>query len=133
MLADIFNVPAIVKIDGKEYKAEYDHKGYATLETLTGKGIYKIYDLLMVQNNLTLNDSIEIVCCSLLKHHTTEEVAKVREFLCNNMYAIQELNSQIIWVFTSPLLPPEVVKDINEAKKKVAEAEKEMQKQSTIG
>lgn len=128
MLADIFNVPAVITIDGKEYKAEYDNKGFATLETLTGKGIYKIYNLLMVQNNLTLNDSIEVICCSLLKHHTTEEVAKVREYLSINMYAINELNSQIIWVFAAPLLPPEIVKEINETKKKVAEIEQEITK-----
>lgn len=120
---DIFNVPAEVVIDGKTYKAEYDNKGYAMLETLTGKGIYKLYELLMVQNNLTMNESIEMVCCSLLKHHTTEEVAKVREYLTLNIYAINELNSQIIWVFSEPLLPPEVVNNINELKKKIAEAE----------
>ena len=124
MLADIFNVPAEIEIDGKKYKAEYDNKGYAMLESLTGKGIYKLYNLLMVQNNLTLNESIEIVCCSLLKHHTTEEVAKVREYLATNMYAISELNSQIIWVFSAPLLPPEVVNNIAELKKKIAEAQK---------
>lgn len=126
MLADIFNVPAIITINGKEYKAEYDNKGYAMLETLTGKGVYKLHNLLMVQNNLTLNDSIEVVCCSLLKHHTTEEVAKVREYLSNNMYAINELNSQVIWVFVAPLLPPDVVNEVNDAKKKLLQAEKEM-------
>ena len=122
---DIFNVPAEIVIDGKTYKAEYDNKGYAMLETLTGKGIYKLYNLLMVQNNLTLNESIEIVCCSLLKHHTTEEVAKVREYLATNMYAINELNSQIIWVFACPLLPPEVVQNIEDLKKKMMEIKPE--------
>lgn len=121
MLMDIFNVPAEIVIDGKTYKAEYDNKGYAMLESLTGKGIYKLYNLLMVQNNLTLNESIEIVCCSLLKHHTTEEVAKVREYLASNMYAINELNAQVIWVFACPLLPPDVVKNIDDLKKKMME------------
>jgi hypothetical protein len=125
MLMDIFNVPAEIVIDGKPYKAEYDNKGYAMLETLTGKGIYKLYNLLMVQNNLTLNESIEIVCCSLLKHHTTEEVAKVREYLAANMYAINELNSQVIWVFACPLLPPDVVKNIDDLKKKMMEIKPE--------
>ena len=125
MLMDIFNVPAEIVIDGKPYKAEYDNKGYAMLESLTGKGIYKLYNLLMVQNNLTLNESIEIVCCSLLKHHTTEEVAKVREYLAANMYAINDLNSQIIWVFACPLLPPEVVQNIEDLKKKMMEIKPE--------
>lgn len=120
---DIFNVPAEIEIDGKKYKAEYDNKGYAMLETLTGKGIYKLYNLLMVQNNLTLNESIEIVCCSLLKHHATEEVAHVREYLSQNMYVIQDLNSQIIWAFSVPLLPPDVVNSVAELKKKITEAE----------
>lgn len=126
---DIFNVPAEIEINGKKYKAEYDNKGYAMLETLTGKGIFKIYELLMVQNNLTLNESIEVVCCSLLKYHTTDEVAKVREYLANNMHAIKDLNTQIIWVFSSPLLPPEVVKNIDELKKKITEVEKEITSQ----
>ena len=128
MLTDIFNVPAEIEIDGKKYKAEYDNKSYAILESITGKGIYKLYNLLMIQNNLTLNDSLEVICCALLKHHTTEEVAKVREYLTINMYAIQELNSQIIWVFTSPLLPPEVVKNVDELKKKIEETQKTMKK-----
>ncbi len=123
MLMDIFNVPAEIEIDGKKYKAEYDNKSYAMLESLTGKGIYKLYSLLMVQNNMTLNDSIEVICCSLIKHHTTEEVAQVREYLTNNMYAIQDLNSKIIWVFTEPLLPQNVVNKIDKLKKKMTEAE----------
>ena len=130
MLMDIFNVPAEIVIDGKTYKAEYDNKGYAVLETLTGKGIYKLYDLLMVQNNLTLNESIEVVCCSLLKHHTAEEVTQVREYLAQNIHAISELNTQIIWVFASPLLPPEVVKNIDDIKKKITKAETEIMNQT---
>ena len=134
MLMDIFNVPAEIEINGKKYKAEYDNKSYAMLETLTGKGIYKIYNLLMVQNNLTLNDSIEVICCSLLKHHTTGEVANVRAYLAQNMYVIQELNAQIIWVFSVPLLPPDVVNNVEELKKKITEVEtQETEKTSSIG
>lgn len=121
MLADIFNIPAEIEINGKKYKAEYDFKGYATLETLTGKGFYKLYNLLMVQNNLTLNDSIEIICCSLLKHHTVEEVATVREYLANNIYAIKEINSNVISAFILPFLPPEIMDTVQEIKKKTEE------------
>ena len=121
MLADIFNIPADIEIDGKKYKAEYDFNGYAALETLTGKGFYKLYNLLMVQNNLTLTESIEIVCCSLLKHHSTDEVAKVREYLQKNPYAIQDLNTAVIGAFTAPMLPPEILNSIDEIKKKAQE------------
>lgn len=118
MLADIFNVPAEIEIDGKKYKAEYDFNGYAALETLTGKGFYKLYNLLMVQNNLTLSESIEIICCSLLKHHKTEEIAKVREYLQKNPFAIQDLNTAVIGAFTAPMLPPEIINTVEELKKK---------------
>lgn len=122
-LADIFNSPADIQINGKTYKAEYDFKSYATLEALTGKGFCKLYDLLMVQNNLTLNESIEIICCSLLKHHSTDEVTKVREYLQNNMHAIQDLNNAIIGVFVAPMLPPEITQTLDEIKKKAIESE----------
>lgn len=127
MLADIFNVPAELEINNKKYKAEYDFNGFAVLETLTGKGIYKLYDLLMVQNNLTLGDSIEVICCSLLKHHTTEEVSEVMGYLQTNPYKIKELNTNIIWVFTSPLLPPEVKEATEFIKKKTIELETNQQ------
>lgn len=122
MLADIFNTPAEVEINGKTYKAEYDFQGYAILETLTGKGFSKLYNLLMIQDNLTLNDSVEIICCSLLKHHKAEEATQVREYLHKNMHAIQKLNNPIIGVFVAPMIEPEIIEAINEIKKKVAEA-----------
>ena len=118
MLEDIFNVPTEIVIDGKKYQAEYDFKSYATLETLTGKGFYKLYDLLMVQNNLRLEDSIEIICCSFLKHHSTNDVAQIREYLTNNLYAIKDLNAQVIGAFILPMLPPEIMDTVKEVKKK---------------
>lgn len=121
MLEDIFNVPAEVTINGKVYKAEYDFKGYATLETLTGKGFYKLYNLLMVQNSLTLSDSIEIICCAFLKHHTTEEVANIREYLTANLYAIKDINAGVIGAFILPMLPPEILETVKDVKKKTKE------------
>lgn len=121
MLEDIFNVPLEIEINGKKYKAEYDFNGYAVLETLTGKGFYKLYNLLMVQNNITLHDSVEIVCCSLLKHHTESEVKEVREYLHKNPYVIKDLNTDVIGAFIAPMLDPEIVKTIQELKKKVGE------------
>lgn len=122
-LADIFNSPVDIQINGKTYKAEYDFNGYAVLETLTGKGFCKLYDLLMIQNNLTLNESIEIICCSLLKYHSTDEVTKVREYLQTNLHAIQDLNNAVIGVFVAPILPPEITQTLEEIKKKAIEVE----------
>ena len=107
MLADIFNVPAIVSINGKEYKAEYDFESYAVVETRTGKGMHKICSLLL-QENLTLNDSIEVICCSLLKHQKEEDLTIIREYFHSNLYVIRELLRDITGAYVSPLLPPEV-------------------------
>ena len=122
MLEDIFNVPTAIVIDGKKYQAEYDFKSYATLETLTGKGFYKLYNLLMVQNNLTLADSIELICCAFVKHHSTEEVAKIREYLSTNLHAIKDINAEVIGAFVLPMLPPEIMETVKEVKKKTKEA-----------
>ena len=121
MLEDIFNVPTEIVIDGKKYKAEYDFKSYATLETLTGKGFYKLYNLLMVQNNLTLADSIEIICCAFLKHHTANEIFEIRKYLTKNLHAIKDLNAEVIGSFVLPLLPPEIMDTVKEVKKKTRE------------
>jgi hypothetical protein len=121
MLEDIFTVPAEVKINDKTYKAEYDFKSYATLETLTGKGFYKLYNLLMVQNNLTLMDSIEIICCAFLKHHSANEVATIREYLTNNLHAIKDVNAEVIGAFILPILPPEILETVKDVKKKTKE------------
>ena len=107
MLADIFNVPAIVSINGKEYKAEYDFESYAVVETRTGKGMHKICSLLL-QENLTLNDSIEVICCSLLKHHNQEDLTQIREYFHTNLYVIRDLLKDVTAAYVSPLLPPEV-------------------------
>lgn len=121
MLEDIFTVPAEVEINDKTYKAEYDFKSYATLETLTGKGFYKLYNLLMVQNNLTLMDSIEIICCAFLKHHSANEVAAIREYLTNNLHAIKDVNAEVIGAFILPILPPEILETVKDVKKKTKE------------
>ena len=121
MLEDIFSVPTEIVIDGKNYKAEYDFKSYATLETLTGKGFYNLYNLLMVHNNLTLADSIEIICCAFVKHHTTDEVANIREYLINNLHAVKDINAGVIGAFILPMLPPEIMETVKEVKKKTKE------------
>jgi len=116
MLADIFNTPAIVSINGKEYKAEFDFESYAVLETLTGKSMHKICSLLL-QENLPLNDSIELICCSLLKHQKQEDMKAIHEYFHTNLYVIRDLLKDIAGAYVSPLLPPEVYQATEEIKK----------------
>lgn len=131
MLEDLLNKVTELTINDKKYTAEYDFKSYAELELKTGQGFYKLYDKLMVENNLTLSESIEIICCALIKHHKKSEIDEVREYLQSNLYAISDINSKVIGAFVAPILAPELMDKIQDLKKKLTEVTKEQP--SSIG
>lgn len=117
-IEDIFNVPEKLVIDGKEYDFEFDNKSFATLETLTQKGTFKIRELLL-DNNLTLNESIELVCCGLIKHYKANEISVVRDILQKTPSVWASNNDAILKAFLKPLMPPEVYLKMEEVKEKL--------------
>lgn len=126
MLEDLFNSTQTMEVNGKVFSLEYNHKSYAVLETLTGKGLFKLKDLFINQNNLSFQDSIEIVCCACLKNHTEKEVTELRDYLTDNLGVISSLSQPVLYAFIKPLLPPEIMKkfvensvDKNKVKKKM--------------
>lgn len=124
---DIFQIPEILHINGKDYKAEFDCKSYAILEQMTGKSVYKIQDLIP-DNNLFMTDCIELICASLIKHHTDKEIAEVRDYILSNLSVIKEVNMPLVQAFYKGIAPPEVfakVKELTEnVKNKVEAADK---------
>lgn len=124
-IEDILTIPEILHIDGKDFKAEFDCRSYAILEQMTNKSIYKIQDLIP-DNNLFMTDKIEMICASLIKHHTEKEIAEVRDYLQKNLSVIQQVNMPLIQAFYKGIAPPEVflkVKELTEkAREKVEEA-----------
>jgi hypothetical protein len=124
---DILQIPEILHINGKDYKAEFDCKSYAILEQMTGKSIYKIQDLIP-DNNLFLTDSIELLCASLIKHHTDAEIVEVRNFVQEHLSVVKQVNMPLIQAFYKGIAPPEVfakVKELTDSiKTKVGEEDK---------
>lgn len=109
MLEDLFNITQKVTINNKEYSLEYNHKSYAVLESVTGKGLFKLKDLFVNQNNLTFEDSIEIICCACLIHHKTDEIELLRKYLRENLGIFSLISQPVLYAFLSPLMPPEIM------------------------
>ena len=112
-IEDILTLPETFTVDGKEYKAEFDCTSYGILEQMTGKSIYKIQDLI-ADNNLFMTDSIEVICASLIKHHTDKEINDFREYLKNNLSTITLINFPIVQAFFKGIAPPEIFKKVQE-------------------
>ena len=84
MIKDILNKPYTIKIDNDVYTLDYDNKGYAQLEQFTGKGLFKLYDDFVVNNNLCYQHCVDIVCCAMMKNHTAGEIARPELLLMRN-------------------------------------------------
>lgn len=115
---DILNTPEKLIISSKEYSLEFDNMAYGTLEAVTQKGIFKIRELLL-DNNLTLSDCVELVCCGLMKHNKNQEIEEARAEL-NKTPSIWTTNNNAIFnAFLKPLMPPEVYLAMESIKEKI--------------
>jgi len=121
---DIFSLPEKMVINKVEYKYEFDNKGYATLQALIQKGLFKIRDLLL-NNDLIFEDCIELVCAGLIKHHTSQEIEEVRKQLNKHLGLISEINEVVIKGFLKGIMPPEVYLKMEEIKEKMRKAMEE--------
>lgn len=129
MIEDIFTTPQKLLINSVEYLMEFDNRAYAMLEDVTKKGLFKIYDLLVSENNLSFNDCIELVCCGLLKHNPSSKIAEVKNSLLNDLSLLSKNNKAIMGAFIKPLLPPEVLqKEKTPAKKPMTKSVKKTPK-----
>jgi hypothetical protein len=115
---DIFNIPEKLVINGKEYDFEFDNRAFATLEGLTQKGTYKIRELLL-DNNLTLNECTELVCCGLIKNYKADEISVIRQELQKSPSVWTSNNDAILKAFLKPLMPPEIYLKMEEVKAKL--------------
>lgn len=119
MIEDIHNSPIDIKIGEKTYQIEFDNNSYAIAEKLLNKGVFKIFEVFVVENNLHFSECLEIVCAGLFKHHSKMEIAEVKETIAKspsifmaNIYSIQT-------AFARPLLMPEILREMQNKKKAV--------------
>ena len=128
MIDDIYNSPIEISVDEKTYSLEYDNNAYALAEKATGKGLFNIFNLLVVENNLPYNECVEVVCAGLVKKHSVSEIEKVKEKLQNSPSLLLKIIETIQWAFSKPLLPPEIMEKQagakNPAKKKTLKQKK---------
>lgn len=118
MNLDIYNLPVEVEIGEKVYQVEFDNKAYVELESKTGKGVFNLYNTFIIENNLSLAESAEILCAGLIKHHKKEEIGVVREFIGENPWVFTRCLDVIQYAFMMPLLPPELMKELEPSGKK---------------
>lgn len=113
MIEDILTMPETFTVDGKEYKAQFDCKSYGVLENITQKSIYKIQELI-ADNNLFMQDSIELICASVLKNHTEQEIVELRNKITNNLSYISIVKMPVITAFFKGIAPPEIFQRVQE-------------------
>ena len=83
-MKNLCNFACETKIDGKNYKLEFDNRAYGTVENLLDKGTFKIFQCFVLDNNTKLQDCLEIFCAGLIKNHSSEEIEAVRKALDEN-------------------------------------------------
>lgn len=119
MKTDILNKPQTVKIDSKDYKFIYDYETLSELETIFGLGVYQIYDLLMSKKGLTLDESVKVLKCSLMRNHTSEEIEELESKIKEHPGIWLKVKEAVIASFILPLMPPEILeKTVIKPKKK---------------
>lgn len=133
MLEDLLISTQKVEINNKSYSLEYDHKSYAMLEILTGKGLFRIKEMFLNSNNLSFQDSIEMICCACLKHHSEKEISELRDYLLDNLGVISTLSQCVLCAFIKPLMPPDVMQKFQDDLKKKTSKKKKKSKKNMIG
>lgn len=113
--------PIEIDFEGEKLKLEYDNTAIAYAETKTGKGIFKLKNLIFA-NNLSLQDSIQIFVAALLKHHDSKTIERIQTKLSENIYLLPRYNFQVVDAFMKPHYAPEIYKRILEAEAKLNEA-----------
>ena len=133
MLEDIFEEPQKVVVDNKEYTFEYNHAALAMLEKKTGKSPYEIYEKLMGENAIMLTDSLAIVVCGALKHHSKEEILELENKLREHPGLWYQIKEPVIASFIFPMLPPKVLSEILPQKKSTKKQRKKRPVPNTNG
>lgn len=119
MLQDILNTPQTAAVEEKTYLFEFDHAAFAVLEKNTRKSVYEIYDTLIEKNALTSDDSLELLCAAMLKHHTQEEIMELKTKIEDYPGFLHCIKEALITSFVIPMMPPEILKEFCDSKKKV--------------
>lgn len=128
MLDDIFTQPQNFTIDKKEYSLEFDHNAYALFERLTRKSIYEVYKNFINQEELMYQDILPITHCALKKYHSEKEINNLQEKIKKAPNLWHEISNPIMVAFVTPLLPPQILKEMetqNNSKKKVPKKKKQ--------
>jgi len=76
--------PSVLHIKNKTFLCEFDHKSIDLLETLTGKGFYKIYQNFISENQLDFVLLKDIISVSTYKHHGICGLKKINSLMKNN-------------------------------------------------
>lgn len=127
-IEDILSLPETFEVDGKQYQSQFDCKTYAILEAKTGKAVTKIQDLI-ADRNLTLLDSIDVICISILKNHTEKEADELRQILMDKTGLISVVNGAVVRAFFKGIAPPEIFTKVLELQNKLNKlTEKEKKK-----
>lgn len=114
MIQDVANKHYEVEVDGADYLLEYDNAAYAQAELVTGKGLFGLYNDLVVKNNMMYKDFVEIFCCGLLKNHQKHHIADVRKYLKENTMQGLKYLLPVTLAFSQPLMPPEIMQKAQE-------------------
>ncbi|MFA7658772.1 MAG: hypothetical protein WCY19_05005 [Candidatus Gastranaerophilaceae bacterium] len=117
---DIKLQPIEIDFEGEKLNLEYDNTSIAYVETKTGKGIFKLKNLIFA-NNLTLQDSVQVFVAALIKHHDNETVERIGKKLSENIYLLPRYNQDIVDAFMKPHYAPEIYKRIVENEAKIPE------------
>ncbi len=125
MLQDICNKEHTINVGEKIYKLEFDNKAYARAEQVTGKGLFRLYDALLIKNSLSASECIELFCCGLKKNHTEEEISELKQEFEQKPFLFMHNYGTLCAAFTEPLLPPEIME---QNKKKVQQKKKTAKK-----
>ena len=128
MIKDILNKPYTIKIDNDVYTLDYDNKAYAQLEQFTGKGLFRLYDDFVINNNINYQQCVDIACCAMTKNHTAGEIARARAALSEKPYLFFENIAPITMAFVEPLTPPTILEKSAKFKEDEIKKKKPMKK-----
>ncbi len=108
MVNDLLNKPVELTICKNTMKLEYNHLAYAELENRIGKNIFYIYDALIVNDTLKIDDMIEVMCCGLMKHHTEKEIEDARNAFKADVSLLMQNRPAIVSAYLNPLMPSKI-------------------------
>lgn len=118
MKKDIIKNAQSAVVNGKKYVFAADYSILSEIEESVGRGVYIFYGDLFSEKGITLDESLKLLCCTMKKNHSEEEIVELKNKIIERPGLWLNLRDVVVGALVLALLPPEILDEMKIKPKK---------------